>query len=213
MRLLFATATAIALSGIGCYNPQLGNPGFYCHPTDQPPCPDGQVCVNNRCVRPGAFDLSHGSTFDMGSSSGPVDMAMSSSSPDLAQSVLPDLARPVVTTTTGCNGYAQCLLACGSNTSCPPTCDANVTADGKSKYSTALGCGQDYCLNTTFECQLDPTMTMLVDPPGAPAGTCNACLGDALAMLFQQPCSSPGAPDCNPPACTASYQACLSSTP
>jgi hypothetical protein len=36
----------------GCYSPQLGTPGFYCHPEDEPACPDGQECVDGRCVSP-----------------------------------------------------------------------------------------------------------------------------------------------------------------
>jgi hypothetical protein len=34
----------------GCYSPKLGTPGFFCHPDDDPACPDGQECVDNRCV-------------------------------------------------------------------------------------------------------------------------------------------------------------------
>jgi hypothetical protein len=35
---------------VACYSPNLGSPGFYCHPQDVPACPDSQVCVNGRCV-------------------------------------------------------------------------------------------------------------------------------------------------------------------
>jgi hypothetical protein len=54
-------ACALAL-GAGCYNPDLGNVGFYCHPDDKPSCPSGTVCrgfmnmvsmrVENRCQPP-----------------------------------------------------------------------------------------------------------------------------------------------------------------
>jgi hypothetical protein len=33
-----------------CYSPKLGSPGYYCHPNDDPACPEGQKCLNGRCV-------------------------------------------------------------------------------------------------------------------------------------------------------------------
>ena len=61
-----------------CYSPQLSSPGFYCHPEDDPACPEGQVCIGNQCrdkstVPPGA-DLAMNGGGDGG---GPHDMAMS----------------------------------------------------------------------------------------------------------------------------------------
>jgi hypothetical protein len=48
--LLLASLALVA----GCYNPALGPLGFYCHPDDNPACPDGAMCkqVGNdfRCV-------------------------------------------------------------------------------------------------------------------------------------------------------------------
>ncbi|HZS40794.1 MAG TPA: hypothetical protein VFF06_28370 [Polyangia bacterium] len=200
------------LFAAGCYNPGLATPGFFCHAGDNPACPDGQQCVSGRCVSPHGGHTDGGIMFsgDM-SVNGSTDLAQSGGSTDLAHMVSHDFAQ--MGGLTGCNGYAQCLLACGSNSSCPPTCDANVTADGMSKFQTALGCGQNYCISTSGECMVDSTGTMLVDPTGAPPGTCNACLNDALAMLFKLQCSSPFAPDCNPSLCTSDYQTCLNSTP
>lgn len=44
MRTTLALAAALALVG-GCYNPDTGNIGYYCHPMDNPPCPDGTKCL------------------------------------------------------------------------------------------------------------------------------------------------------------------------
>jgi hypothetical protein len=77
-----------------CYNPHFGSPSFYCHPGDVPACPDGQSCVDGRCVAAGlqhSIDLSTGgspTTDDFGS---PEDSSMSSPA-DLATSY--DLAKP-----------------------------------------------------------------------------------------------------------------------
>jgi len=37
----------------GCFEPQVKNGGFTCHPPDHPQCPDGQECVNGICQIPG----------------------------------------------------------------------------------------------------------------------------------------------------------------
>jgi hypothetical protein len=34
----------------GCFNPEVTNGGFGCDPSDDPPCPSGFICVNQRCV-------------------------------------------------------------------------------------------------------------------------------------------------------------------
>jgi hypothetical protein len=41
---------AIALLVGGCYHPNIGSPGFFCHADDKPACPQDQTCVNGRCV-------------------------------------------------------------------------------------------------------------------------------------------------------------------
>ena len=185
-------ALALALFA-SCYRPNLGNPGFYCHPTDNPACPDGQVCIGNRCINRSSID------------------AGMSSSPDLA----------VYTGPVGCHGYVGCLLACGSNTSCPPICDTRVSAAGKAAWQNALTCGQSWCLGPngptpgpgTGDCDIDPLSGMLIDAFGAPPNACAHCLDDAFAALFMTPCSSTTAPECNPAQCMAPYQACLADLP
>jgi hypothetical protein len=51
MKALGLLAAALAA---GCYSPTLGPVGFYCHPDDQPACPDGYTCKSigsdYRCV-------------------------------------------------------------------------------------------------------------------------------------------------------------------
>jgi hypothetical protein len=43
-------AALFAVAAWGCYKPTLVSPGYFCHPEDDPACPDGQVCVKNRCI-------------------------------------------------------------------------------------------------------------------------------------------------------------------
>jgi Lamin Tail Domain len=66
-------AALLAVGVAGCYNPNLGNPGFYCHPEDHPACPGNQVCSDGRCVDPtqaleldGGLDLAVGPGSDGG---------------------------------------------------------------------------------------------------------------------------------------------------
>jgi hypothetical protein len=35
----------------GCFSPDYASPGFYCHPEDNPACPDGYKCNGGRCVQ------------------------------------------------------------------------------------------------------------------------------------------------------------------
>jgi hypothetical protein len=68
--LLFACTAALAA---GCYNPDNGVVGYYCHPDDNPACPDGTKCLpymnpssmrlENRCQIPvsaSSYDMSGG---------------------------------------------------------------------------------------------------------------------------------------------------------
>ncbi len=58
----------------GCYNPEFGSPGFYCHVDDDPACPDGQSCINGRCIggSGGNNDMSSGIVPKTGTYSGPT---------------------------------------------------------------------------------------------------------------------------------------------
>jgi hypothetical protein len=49
MRISILTFAA-ALAAAGCYSPDIASPGYYCHPEDNPACPDGFDCVSGRCV-------------------------------------------------------------------------------------------------------------------------------------------------------------------
>ncbi len=121
-------------------------------------------------------------------------------------------------TKTGCNGYIACLNNCDpSDSACATQCKNNTTSKGQQVYGNALFCGQSYCLGLNDagpgECALSADMTMLVDPTGAPAGTCDNCLNNALAQLFGFPCMPANSPDCNPAQCASAYSACAQSTP
>jgi hypothetical protein len=63
MRALTLTFVALSALAAGCFNPEYGTPGFYCHPEDSPACPDGQECINGRCIG----GTGGGGGFDMGS--------------------------------------------------------------------------------------------------------------------------------------------------
>jgi hypothetical protein len=182
----------------GCFNPKLGSPGYYCHPEDKPACPDGQECISGRCQNRGIH---------LTGNDGGINLH-----PDMAGQLPRDMAGMMMTGMTGCKGYLACLIACGSDTTCPTGCDNNVTADGMMKFQAAVACGQQQCLDAG-ECQIDTTMTMLIDATGRPAGSCNNCLNDSLAGLFGATCMNPASPNCNPAMCDASNSACLSSTP
>ncbi len=41
---------ASLLPFFGCYHPKVVSGGFSCDPADNPACPDGFICVENRCV-------------------------------------------------------------------------------------------------------------------------------------------------------------------
>jgi hypothetical protein len=191
----------LLLLSAGCYSPRLASPGFHCHADDEPSCPEGQVCVNARCQNKsgGTTKLDGSVPRDMATTGGdmgaPRDMSM--------------LVGP-----TGCNGYVQCLIACGADDVCATGCDGNVTTGGMDKYQIALSCGQNWCLNTfPKECTINAAMTMLVDAAGRPAGSCSACLQNSLAQLFGDVCSPTTSPNCNPASCKPDYAACMSDTP
>src|SRR5437868_12925669 len=47
-------AISLSLFSEGCFNPDYGTPGYYCHSVDTPACPDGQMCnAAGRCVSTG----------------------------------------------------------------------------------------------------------------------------------------------------------------
>lgn len=70
MRITLFLASAVLVAG--CYNPDNGAVGYYCHPDDNPACPDGTSCkpfmnpmthtTENRCLAAGGGP---GSSYDM----------------------------------------------------------------------------------------------------------------------------------------------------
>jgi hypothetical protein len=195
----------------GCFNPKYGSETFYCHADDNPACPDGQFCVDGRCqATPGGGNviLDGGTTFhqDFGGGLQPMDLSMGGNPfPSV------DLSMPPQNQMNGCHGLIQCLVAC-TTTSCESACNANATTNAQTLEMNAVGCGQDYCVNTSFECMDDGT-GHLVDAAGAPPGSCNNCLNNALAALTSTACSPANDPDCNPSQCTSQTNACVSNLP
>lgn len=146
---------------------------------------------------------------------GNKDFTMSNTNPDLT----------VTAAKTGCNGYVQCQVDCLASATtqaeydaCIVPCDKNVTAAGKSKFSAAIVCAQNFCLGTndmgSGECIV--TAGSLTNKNGTPAnnGTpCGDCLNNTLAALFQDVCKPTTSPDCNPAMCAGTTTACTASTP
>jgi hypothetical protein len=193
----------------GCFNPKYGSQTFYCHADDSPACPDGQFCVDGRCQATpgGGVILDGGTTYNKDFGNGglqPMDLSMGGN-----PFPLPDLSMPPQNQMNGCHGLIHCLVVC-TDTTCENACNANATSNAQTLEMNAVGCGQDYCVNTAFECQVDST-NHLVDAPGCP-GCCNPCLNDALAALTGTSCSA-GSPDCNPPQCSSATSACVSDLP
>jgi hypothetical protein len=189
--LAFLSVGAIAVAAVACYNPALQSPGLYCMPTADQPCPDGQVCSNNRCVDPRTVRDGGGGGFDLGNSR--TDMR-SNSPRDLSSTAMG-----------GCTGIIACGESC-TTSSCIDACISAAPQSSQDLYTTALGCGQQFCLDRD-RCDIDSTGTRLVDPIGYPAGTCESCLNDALSGLFGTSCTS--TTYCNPAMCQSAYQACL----
>jgi hypothetical protein len=61
---------AIWLLVAGCFGPQIASGAFTCEPQDDPPCPTGFHCIDNRCVGssadlgPGAMSIADAATAD-----------------------------------------------------------------------------------------------------------------------------------------------------
>ena len=138
-----------------------------------------------------------------------------------------DMAMPAL----NCLGYGGCVLVCyekagatGDATDCIDSCKAITRPLSVSYWSEAYLCGQDYCLGVgdagVGKCVVDGTQD--VDAPGAPAGSCVACLlesSDIVLGDFSNPnapapptgiCPDPTSPDCKGgPACMAKFQNCI----
>jgi hypothetical protein len=179
---------------VGCYSPTYKSPGYYCHEDDRPACPGDQVCVSGRCQNKGTVKLDGGAR-DMSGDGGSMG--------DMKSNADMKTVNPA-----GCATYAECLENC-TTAACQTACDNAVAAAGAMLYDTALGCGQNYCINAPrSQCRIDTTGTMLIDN-GTPVGKCNTCLVNALALLFGNACNPPTNIDCNPSSCLSSYNACL----
>jgi hypothetical protein len=60
------TLVALLLIFGGCFDPQIKNGGFTCHPPDHPECPDGMECVAGICQIPGTTINSNNTLPDAG---------------------------------------------------------------------------------------------------------------------------------------------------
>jgi len=149
---------------------------------------------------------------------------------DLATPTIFDIAGKL-----GCSGYVDCQNGC-ANMNADPTaatncismsCTPDVSPNGESRYDTAIGCGQSYCLSANdlgpARCEtqggmlvnLDGTVPSSSDPKNGSNSmkACYACLEDALASLYKRACIDPSSADCNPAVCADDTQLCLDDKP
>jgi hypothetical protein len=169
----------------GCYNPSLGNPGFYCHAGDNPACPDGQQCVNGRCTSKQRVVIPDG-----GGTDGPMNNFDFGGTPhDFAQpNNPPDFSRPPPTMT-GCYGLLMCINNCpATDMTCPMTCQSNATANGNALLQSLISCIFTACpmTNPTDPCfdtssaQCSQCVSAAQDPTlnGQCVSQVNACDAD-----------------------------------
>ena len=72
MREPYALLGTTCLLVAGCFGPLIGSGAFRCDPQDDPPCPTGFFCVDNRCVS-GAAEVDQAAPLDLGSDAGTVE--------------------------------------------------------------------------------------------------------------------------------------------
>ena len=184
-----ATALWAALLLAGCYSPQLGNPSFYCHANDNPACPDGQNCVNGRCVvgigsgtHGGSHDdLGTGSNLDFGSG-GQRDFSTGNNNhPDLSQP-------PNNGGLTGCLGELMCVNNCPTTSqTCPTDCQMKATSQGDSLFQALINC-------VVAACPSDPGSVC----DGTDSTACDNCVMSSQNAGGQ---------------CSSQQMACANSTP
>jgi hypothetical protein len=179
----------------------------------------GIACAVVACGSAGGGNGTGGSRTGTGPSvdAGPTTVKTWDLSTAPVEPVSPDMASSG-STKLGCNGYIDCLsnqyMSNGGDfNAAETTCKAMTKATSVTKWETAVGCGQQYCV-TQNACKLDAAMSQLVNQDGTPPnnGTpCGDCLSDALAGIFKGMCA--GTMYCNPATCQTSVSACLNDTP
>ncbi len=190
---------------VACYQPKFSSPGYYCDPDkNDPACPEGQSCVNGRCVTKGRGN-NVDDDVDMKVSSGPTDLKGA----DLKKTT--DLSKPGSTDGNTCGGYVACVNACTTDT-CVSNCQAALDLEGQDLIQTAVDCIYTYCEFTAGDCEYDPFSGGYIDAIGADFGACDACTGNAAADLTMQPCQPTNDPDCKPAVCKSDIQACFNDT-
>jgi hypothetical protein len=112
---------------LGCYDPRLATPGYFCHATDVPACPDGQRCADGRCVSASAQAV-------------PIDLGPqrldANGMNDLSQASGADLSAPAV----------DLSLPAADLTSC-------VGKGGDCTYHKDSVCCSNYCVYSTNTCK------------------------------------------------------------
>ena len=157
------TISAVA----ACYGPQLGSPGYFCHPDDNPACPEGQTCAaagggSFRCVTRGVNNQQDGGLIlpDLSMSGTHHDLSMGGGAHDFAMS----------NGMTGCLGEINCINGCAANDqTCVQTCESNTTSQGNQLFMNLINCLLSACpdVQPTDPCY-DNTST-----------ACTQCFNDA----------------------------------
>jgi hypothetical protein len=180
------TVVWAALLLAGCYSPKLGDPGFFCHATDNPACPDGQNCVNGRCVV-GIGSHHNGSNGDLGSGSG-FDFGTGGQR-DFSTGGHPDLSQPPNNGgLTGCLGELMCVNNCpATSQTCPTDCQMKATPQGDSLFQALVNC-------VVAACPSDPGSVC----DGTDSTACDNCVMSAQDTGGQ---------------CSSQQMACANSTP
>ena len=185
------------------------------------------TCVIDLSVPPGDFTISNSDlSFDMKG----IDMKGADMSP----------AKLGCRGYAAC--YAQCNQTAMSDadfTTCTNTCKSNTKTASEVKFSTAQFCSQNYCIcgaggdldnnsltcstacgaTTNYRCGVSADGTAFTEADGSAipsngiGSMCLSCLDDSSAKLFALPCSSVGAPDCNPSVCAVETYDCLTDLP
>jgi hypothetical protein len=194
---------------VACYAPNFGSPGYYCDPDENPPCPEGQSCVNGRCVNDRGGNNNVDEDEDLKTPASTDLKGADLKSTDMKKPA--DLVEPQSTEGNTCGGYVSCVNACTTDT-CVSACDAALDLDGQAKIQAAVQCLYDYCEFTAGDCEYDPVFGEYADSFSANPGDCQACVNNAATPLTMESCSPANDPDCAPSACNADNQACFNDT-
>jgi hypothetical protein len=125
----------------GCFDPQIKQGGFTCHPPDHPQCPSGFQCVNGLCVQgQGSLPVQPQVESDLAVAEDlqPSPLPLPAP-PDLARPAMPDLTAP-----------PEDLARPHHADMAQPTC---VATGGDCTYHKNSVCCSNYCIYSSNTCK------------------------------------------------------------